>query len=191
MKLQTFNGIYDEKLAEGAIINDRMEGFREDYLVLHCLLRKYNIKSCFEVGTHVGFGTKIIKNALGENSEVYSLDLPDEKADVSLQHPLSEGKPGVGVECDLPVTFLRGDSRFFDYGKYRCEGYYIDGEHEFENVRVEVSEIIKQFPKIIILHDVDMPPVYHGVLHGMSGSDNYEFYRVVDTRIGYLLKKEV
>ena len=69
MKLQVYDDIYSEELAQGAIINDRHPGFKEDYLMLVCLLKKHNIKSCFEVGTHSGWGTMIIKNALGEDSE--------------------------------------------------------------------------------------------------------------------------
>lgn len=186
---QLFRNIYDEKLAAGAIINDRMEGFLEDYLCLHILLKKHKIKSCFEIGCHVGFGTKIIKNCLGPDSEVYSLDLPDELSSVSKQHPLSENKIGVGVECDLPFTLFRGDSRFFDYSRYPCEAYWVDAEHTFENVRHETKEILKQSPKIVIFHDTDMSEVLQGALHGSAENDEYDFYRVTDTRIGYLLKK--
>lgn len=191
MTEQLFKDIYDEELAADAIINDRMEGFDQDYLSLHCLLRKYKIKSCFEIGCHVGFGTKIIKNALGEDSKVYSLDLPDDLASVSKQHPLSEGKAGVGVECDLPFVLLRGDSRFFDYGEYPCEAYWVDGEHTFLNVRHETKEILKQSPKIVIFHDTDIPEVFQGILHGLVDFDDYDFFRVTDTRIGYLLKNDI
>src|SRR5688572_17829731 len=98
---QTFNDIYSEELAKGAIINDRHTGHREDYLILHCLLRKYKPKCFCELGTNTGFGTKIIKNALGKDSEVYTIDLPAEKANLTNQHPISEGKGDcVGYECD-------------------------------------------------------------------------------------------
>lgn len=187
---QLFKYIYDEELAKDAIINDRMEGFREDYLLLHCLLRKHKIKTCFEVGTHTGWGTRIIKNALGWISKVYSLDLPDEDHSISKQHPLSEGKEGVGVECDLPYIQLRGNSRTFEFGKYPCEAYWVDGEHTFLNVRHETKEILKQSPKIVIFHDTNMPEVLQGILHGSAENDDYDFYRVTDTRISYLLKNK-
>lgn len=188
---QLFKDIYDEELAKDAIINDRMEGFRQDYLPLHCLLRKYNIKSCFEVGCHVGFGTKIICNALGKDCTVYSLDLPDESAFESKQHPLSEGKQGVGLECDLPFILLRGDSRHFNYDKYPCEAYWIDAEHVYENVRLETLKILKTFPKIAIFHDTDIQDVLKGIVDGAAGWRNYGLTRIIDTRISYLLRNDI
>ncbi len=187
---QTFSEIYDPVLAEGAILNERMQGFKEDYLMLHCLLVKYNIKSCFEIGTHTGWGTKIIKNALGSGSVVYSLDLPDEDHEVSKQHPISEGKPiGVGKECDLPFIQLRGDSRDFPYHDYPSEAFWIDAEHTEENVFIEVMDVIRTNPKIIILHDTDMFEVMMGLTAAVKQSgSSYTLYRITDTRVSYLLK---
>jgi len=190
---QYFKDVYDEKLAEGAIINDRHTGFKNDYLTLHCLLRKYNPATVFECGTHVGFGTKIICNAVPE-ATVYSLDLPDDEAEVSKQHPLSEGKPGVGVECDLPFVQLRGDSRYFNFEEYPCEAYWIDAEHTKENVRHETEQImVRCYPDLVIWHDTDMTEVMDGILEAMARNqiirDFYRFYRIVDTRITYALKK--
>lgn len=188
MGVVKFKDIYDPVLAEGAIINDRMEGFREDYLTLHCLLRKYNPKSVFEVGTHVGWGTKIIKNAVPE-AKVYSLDLPDSEASVSLQHPISEGKAGVGVECDLSFIQLRGDSRLFNYGAYPCEAYWVDAEHKYNNVYAETTLILKCKPKIIIYHDTDIPEVLEAIMDALEYT-RYEVVRVQDTRVSYCIKKQ-
>lgn len=189
IELQYFKDIYDEELAKDAIINDRMEGFREDYLTLHCLLKKHKIKSCLEIGCHVGFGTKIICNALGEEGKVISIDLPDDMADISKQHPLSEGKAGVGVECDLPFTLISCDSRYFDYDTYPCEAYWVDGEHTFGHVRHETSHILRQAPKIVIFHDTDEPDVFNAIVQASAGWRSYQLFRVDDTRVSYLLKK--
>lgn len=190
MTEQTFQDIYNEELARDAIINDRMEGHKNDYLILHCLLRKYKPKSFFEIGTNSGWGTMIIKNALGSNSSVFSLDLPDEESYKSKQHPISEGKPGVGYECTLPYIQLRGDSIKFDYTNYPCEGYFVDGEHTFGNVKHETSKILREFPKIIIFHDADIEDVFDGIIVGSFGWKNYELFRT-DTRIAYLLRKSL
>lgn len=186
-----FIDVYDPLEAQDAIINDRMEGLRQDYLVLHCLLRKYKIKSCFEIGTHTGFGTKIIKNAIGDGL-VISLDLPDEEYKVSLQHPLSEGKPGVGYECNLEFVQVRGDSRNFHYLTYPCEAFYIDGEHTRQHVEHEVKSAMEVGAKLIILHDADMPEVWNGLVDAVyysDLSDGYHLYRVTDTRVAYILKR--
>ena len=82
MKTQLVKDIYDEELANNAIIHDGYIGFREDYLVLHCLLKTYKPKTLLEIGTHRGVGMNIICNAIPE-SNVYSLDLPFEKDEYS------------------------------------------------------------------------------------------------------------
>lgn len=187
MITQTFKDIYTDELAEGAILNTEYHGFREDYLILHCLLRKYQPKSVFEIGTNLGRGTKIIKNALPD-SDVYTLDLPTELAHISLQHPISEGKGDrVGHKCDLPFTQLRGDSMKFDYSKYPCEAYFCDGEHDFEHPFHETTEIIKLNPKLIVWHDSDITEVWDAITKAIT--KDYELFRVTDTRIAYALRK--
>jgi predicted O-methyltransferase YrrM len=190
IELQYFKDIYDEKLAEGAIINDRMEGFREDYLVLHCLLRKYKPRLFMEIGTHTGFGTMIIKNALGKDSVVYSLDLPDREATKSKQHPISEGKTiPVGGECTLPFIQLRGDSLDTALSLFHCDGFYIDGEHDSNHVCAETMKALIGDAKIIVWHDADMPEVEKGIKKAMENIKPYNLYRVIDTRIMYATKK--
>lgn len=181
--------IVTPELEEGAIYNDEYIGFHLDYLVLHCLLKRYNPKTIFEIGTNMGTGTKIIANALGSNSKVYSLDLPTELAHISLQHPIQEGKGDkVGFNCNLPFTQLRGDSMNFDYSKYPCEAYYIDGEHDYNHPYHETKEVLKMEPKIIIYHDSDIECVYDAITDAFSGNTDYELIRVKDCRIAYAHK---
>lgn len=187
---QLFKDVFDEQLSKNAIINDRHTGHKEDYLLLDCLLRKHHPKTFFEIGTNTGFGTTIIKNALGNDSTVYSLDLPDEEWYKSKQHPISEGKIGVGCECEMPYVQLRGDSLVFDFNKYPCEGYFVDGEHKYKNVFAETDKIVQNNPKIIVWHDTDEPEVLRGVIDAMRNKP-YELYRVIDTRITYALKKNI
>lgn len=187
MTNQTFSDIYDEHLAFSAILNTEFKGFKEDYLVLHCLLKMYSPKSVFEVGTNMGTGTEIICNAV-PNSKVYSLDLPTELAHISLQHPISEGKGDkVGSRCKRPFTQLRGDSRTFDFKQYPCEAYWIDAEHTTEAVTHETKQAVKCKAKLIVWHDSDMPEVMAGILAGIG--KGYDLYRVTDTRITYAVKK--
>ncbi len=189
MKKQTFEEIYDAVECADAIINDEYVGFKQDYLMLHALLRKYKPKSVFEIGCNRGVGTKIIKNAVGSLVPVFSLDLPTELAHISLQHPINEGKGDkVGEYCDLPFTLLRGDSMKFDFSNHACEAYYVDGEHTEKNVYHETTEILKLNPKIVIYHDTDMPEVLFGITSAIKGNKNYELFRIEDTRISYLLR---
>lgn len=193
MKKQEFVDIFDQELASGAILNLEYTGFKEDYLMLHCLLRKYKPKSVFEIGCNMGTGTQIIKNAVGKNAQVFSLDLPTELAHKSLQHPINEGKgDSVGHRCKLPFTLLRGDSMKFDYSKHPCEAYFIDGEHDFEHPHHETKEVLKLSPKLIAWHDSDMEPVYKAIVDAFEISPNgkdYDLFRITDTRIAYAVRK--
>lgn len=183
--------ITDKSILDNAVINDRYIGFKEDYLVLHYLLSINKFKTFFEIGTNTGWGTKIIKNALGEDSIVVSLDLPIEMRDVSKQYPLNEGRGNVGWECDLPFTQLFGDSRNFPFYLHACEGYFIDGEHTTENVKIETTSILKLNPEFIIWHDADMPEVYEGIISSFIEENLYKYHinRVIDTRMMYIIRK--
>jgi len=181
--------IITPELEEGAIYNDEFTGFHQDYLVLHCLIKKYQPKSIFEIGTNMGTGTCILKNAFPE-AVVFTLDLPTELAHVSLQHPISENKgDSVGHKCKLPFVQLRGDSTKFDYRLYPSEAYYIDGEHTLENVYKETRSVLPLRPRIIIYHDTDISEVYDGIMLAFLEEKEYDLYRVEDTRISYAIKK--
>lgn len=184
------DAIITKELADGAIYNDEFKGFRDDYLVLHCLMREYKPKSILEIGTNMGTGTKILKNAC-MSAVVMTLDLPTELAHESLQHPISEGKGDrVGKNCDLPFVQLRGDSMTFDFSKYPCEAYYVDGEHDELHVTHETRMILFERPKLVVYHDADIDGVFQGIIKGFDGVKGYTLYRVMGTRILFAIKTE-
>jgi hypothetical protein len=186
---QGYDDIVNGELLQGAIENNGFPGFREDYHVLHCLMRKYHPATVFEVGTNTGTGTRILKNAVMD-AVVFTLDLPAELAHTSLQHPISEGKGDrVGKDCHLPFIQLRGDSMEFDFSQYPCEAYYIDGEHDQAHVYRETTEVLKCRPKLIVWHDADIPGVFGGILKAFENNTGYDLFRVTDTRVAYAVKK--
>jgi predicted O-methyltransferase YrrM len=195
-----YSEVVTDELSQGAILNEEYIGFREDYLALHCLLRKHKPFTLFEIGTNMGTGTKIIKHALGDESRVYSLDLPTELAHISLQHPINEGKgDSVGHRCDLPFIQLRGDSLNFDYfeavGNVPIDAWFIDGEHDYTHPYNEALTAILSGANLIIFHDADIAEVNQAIVDAFSYKeesdtlDNYDVYRVQGTRIAYALKK--
>ncbi len=188
MILQAYNDIVTPELLEGNIDNNAHPGFIEDYRVLHSLLKIHKPKSVFEIGTCDGGGTKIIKNAIGESGVVFTIDLPTEKIHQSLR--VGSGDR-VGKNCDLAFIQLRGDSLDFDFSKYPCEAYFVDGDHTEANVCHETIEILKLEPKVVIYHDSDMSEVMRGIIDGWGESNNgddYDLFRVSETRMAYLLK---
>lgn len=182
---RTYADIVTPELLKGAIENREFAGFLEDYHVLHCLIRKYKPMTFFEIGTNMGTGTRIIKNAMGDG-EVYSLDLPFERVHHSMKRG---GKDLVGHHCDLPFTQLRGDSMTFNFSQYPCDGYFVDGEHEYKNVLWETAQILNADPKIIIYHDLHVIPVKEAINDIFHEVRDYDLYRVTDTRIGYAVRK--
>ena len=182
---QKYADIVTPELLKGAIENNEFEGFRQDYHVLVCLLKIHKPKTFLEIGTNMGRGTKIIKNALGRESTVYSLDLPTELAHNSLQHPINEGHGDkVGELCNLPFTQLRGDSMTFDFSAYPCEAYFVDGEHDFDHPFRESIKVAELRPKLIVWHDADIECVYQAITEAMTNNP-YTLFRVIDTRIAY------
>lgn len=189
---QTYSEIVTKELLRGAIENREFTGFLQDYHVLHCLIRKHLPKSFFEIGTNFGTGTKIITNAMGNfhylEYTVYSLDLPFGQGDAPLY---AKGKDHTGINCNLPFIQLRGDSMTFDYSQFPCEGYFIDGNHEYDNVFHETTEILKCKPKIIIYHDLHVVPVQQAIEDAFKDNWSYNLYRVNGTRIAYAIRKEL
>lgn len=179
--------IVTEKLSKGAIIH---EHFAMDYLVIHCLIKKYLPKTFLEIGTNMGVGTNIICNA-NPKMKVYSLDLPYELSNMSKQSPVSEGKgENTGSKCTFPFTQLWGDSMRYNYSQHNSfEGWYIDGEHTHENVCKETYEAILGSANIIIWHDTDMPDVLNAIELSLQ-YQNYDLYRVEDTRISFALWRD-
>lgn len=175
----TSNVLINPVLSQGAILNEEFEGFKTDYLVLHCLLRQYKPGTVFELGTNCGTGTKIITNAV-PLAAIFSLDLPIEESDA---------KERTGKNCDAPFTQLFGDSMIFNYTNFPCEAYFIDGAHTFEHVLHETTEILKLKPKLMVYHDSDLKCVFDAIVKGFEGNDDYILTRVKDCRIMYAVKR--
>lgn len=188
MKETTYAEIVTPELLRGAILNKRFEGFEADYSVLHCLIKIHKPKTIFEFGTNTGFGTKIMCNAAGPECKVISFDLPTEECDVSLQHPIKEGKGDiVGKECTFPFIQLRGNSYTYDFstvGKF--DFAWVDSEHNYEVPLIEAKAAIAAGAKVIAFHDSDIPEVSRAIVDAFENQP-YTVYRVVNTRIAYAL----
>ena len=144
------------ELIVGAVENlEPMEGFREDFHILHCLVKIHKPKTFLEIGTNLGTGVSIVYNAgLDYGIKVSSLDLAEEFKDLSLQYP---GKDMIGTRCKIPYTQLLGDSMTFDYESiYPIDGWFIDGEHDYKHAHHESVQAIKSNAILIVWHDSDI-----------------------------------
>lgn len=189
MKKIDYKEIVTSEKMEGAIINDEFIGFTEDYSVIHCLLKKWNPASIFEIGTNVGNGCRVMRNSCPE-AKIVTLDI----------------RPEAGEFCPPGIEKVVGNSLTYDYSShYPIDCWFIDGEHVYENAFVETAKAIESGAKYIIYHDADIKEVYDAILDSFKEKgelENYDLCQVVNppfiysssgeevTRIAYAIKKE-
>jgi hypothetical protein len=192
---QKYEDVVTNELLKGHLPHDVYEGFLFDYRVLHCLLRKYNPKTVFEIGCNIGSGVNVIAAAVPD-AKIYSLDLPyNEMMQDSKQYPIGEnGEDRVGSAATVPFTLLRGDSLTFDYSPYQIDAAFIDGEHDTEHAYTEALKMLAKNIELIIFHDADMSPVITGIIMAymfVRPERDYYLFRVMGTRIAYLLRSDI
>lgn len=199
MKTFKFEEVVVKDYSAGAIVRDDFPGFKEDYLVVHSIIKKYAPKTFMEIGTSSGMGTKVICNAMGikrfwlkrKDVKVYSIDVPP-GTDPKIIYPEGEdGHPvNAGESCKLRYTQIFGNSNIFDFSPYYpIEGWFIDGKHDYKFVQKDTLQAIKSDPKVIIWHDVDIPSVCGAIVDVMGENENYDLYRVEGTRVAFVVKK--
>src|SRR3990167_8921347 len=136
-----FKDVVKNPYALNAPVRDDFPGFKEDYLVLYCLIKKYSPQTFFEIGTSSGNGTKIICKAMGfrlffnkkNKKKIFSIDVPPGTNSKEIYPDAEDGHPkSTGIDCKLPFTQVFGNSLDFDFSPYYpIEGWFIDGKHNY------------------------------------------------------------
>lgn len=199
MKKVKFSEIVSSDLSRGAIIRNDFPGFREDYLGIHALIRKYHPKRFLEIGTSAGNGTRVIANALGMHQymlwknigkKLYSIDVPPGTNPKIIYPGAEDGHPQVaGSACELPFTQLFGDSTKFDFSPYYpIDGWFIDGKHNYEYAKKDTIQALKSNPKLIIWHDKQIEGVTEAVVEVIKKSSSYELFDLMGTRLLYAIR---
>ena len=192
---------YDEivrpELSRGAVKRRDFPGFREDYLVLHCLIRAHRPERFFEIGTSTGLGTKVICRAISRRriwpdtrDRVFSLDVPPGTDPAILYPDAEDGHPAkAGKQNPYPYTQIFGDSSSFDPAPYLpLDGWFIDGKHDYEYARSDTLLALKANPALIVWHDFQISGVEEGAAEAMAERPEYEVRRVEDTRIAFAVR---
>ncbi len=124
------------------------------------------------------------------DKQVFSIDVPV-GTDPNIIYPEAEdGHPKkTGRNCYFPYIQLFGNSINFNFSKYYpIEAWFIDGKHNYEYTKIDTEQALKSNPKLIIWHDVQIPDVESAVAEVMAQKNNYELYRISDTRIAFAVK---
>jgi hypothetical protein len=193
---------YDEvvtpALSRGAVKRRDFPGFREDYLVLHCLIRAHRPERFFEIGTSVGLGTKVICRALSSRrfrpdtrDRVFSLDVPPGTDPTVIYPEAEDGHPDkAGRLNPYPYTQLFGDSKSFDASPYLpLDGWFIDGKHDYEYARADTQLALSADPRLIVWHDFQIEGVAEGAEAATAERSEYRLKRVADTRIAFAVRE--
>jgi hypothetical protein len=193
-----YEDVVTPELSRGAVKRRDFPGFREDYLVLHCLIRRYRPERFLEIGTSTGLGTKVICRAMGgrrfrpdTRDRVLSLDVPP-GTDPSILYPEGEdGHPAkAGAQNPYPYQQLYGDSKTFDPAPYLpLDGWFIDGKHDYEYARSDTLLALKADPQLIAWHDFQIEGVAEGVTEAMSERTDYALRRVQGTRVAFAVRE--
>lgn len=177
----------DETHFKDAVLNETWAGFKEDYLALHYLIRKYKPNTFLEIGTFRGDGTRVICNAV--DGIVYSLELPYEDRLNYLNNEMDVIK-NPGHICEFDYVQLYGDSTCYDYDSLEnIEGWFIDGDHSYKNVCTETKNALKTCPKLIVWHDTHVSEVVKAILDSVPFY--YDLYFCRGTRIAWAVPKEI
>jgi hypothetical protein len=195
----SYDEIVKSPYAKNAWIRGDFPGFKEDYLVLHSLIRMYRPKRFMEIGTSSGTGTNVICRAMrvyrywGNRETVFSLDVPP-GTDPNIIYPEHEdGHPAkAGAGCIYPYTQLFGNSISFDFTPYfPLDGWFIDGKHDYQFCSKDSSSAFSARPALIVWHDFQIDGVRKAIEEAV-GFHQYDYvgYHVEGTRIAFAHRKD-
>jgi predicted O-methyltransferase YrrM len=128
-----------------------------DYYFLCFLAKALNIKKYFEIGTWLGLSAYNMSLNTGQNTEIYTLDIPSNHPDLKLYN-IPEEIFGFYSKGNSKIHHLKSDSKTFDKSKYKnqFELVFIDGNHSFDYVMNDTKvalELIKDDNSVIAWHD--------------------------------------
>jgi predicted O-methyltransferase YrrM len=155
-----------------------------DHMFIASLVRALKPKVCFEIGTSLGLVTATIAANSSETTEVHTLDLSDEPRIGSFFRERDESRK---------IHQHFGSSESFDYAPLEGEVglMFIDGSHEFEDVRRDSANAFKLISDkgVVVWHDVS--PYFPGVIRALESLPQAkEIYLVQGTSCGIFVGHE-
>ncbi len=153
-----------------------------DYYFLCRIAKAINTKRYFEIGTWLGLSARNISDNLGDDAEVFSLDIPFDHPEMAV-FGIPEHIFGYYAKEKKNVTFLKSDSKLFNHVEYNksIDLVFIDGNHSQEYVENDTRiglELMKNNSSIIAWHDyVILGETNKNVLCGILNSVPTEMHK--------------
>lgn len=156
--------------------------------VLAMLVKALNPKNVLEIGTFEGRTALNISLNMGENSKLYTMDLPQE-----ICKDFIVGRLFKNSDKKHKIKQIFADSRYFDFSKLpKMDLIFIDGGHSYEEVLSDTKNAIKILNKngIILWDDIDnchLGPTE--AAFSECKKNNFEFYLISGTKIAIGFRK--
>lgn len=128
-----------------------------DYYFLCRIAKATCVKRYFEIGTWLGLSARNISDNLGDDAEIFSLDIPFDHPEIAIFN-IPEHVFGYYAKEKKNVKFLKSDSKQFKPGEYRksIDLIFVDGNHSQDYVENDTRialELMKNDSSIIAWHD--------------------------------------
>jgi predicted O-methyltransferase YrrM len=139
-----------------------------ELVVIVKLIKHYEPKKLFEIGTFDGRTTLNMACNSSEQAEIYTLDLPKgqlrttelpiDTRDKATFDEIMTGSRFLGTDCEAKIVQLHGDSATFDFSPYQgdMDFVFIDGSHSYEyviNDSRQALKLLRNGKGIILWHD--------------------------------------
>jgi hypothetical protein len=144
-----------------------------DQLLLQAIMAARKVRTAFEIGTFNGGTTRLIAEAIGDDGQVWTLDLPPAEFDATLTADSFHGSDVGCVYRDSDaaskITQILQDSLTFDPSPYqgRCDLVLVDGAHDYAHGLADTRTAFELVASDgLILWD-DFQPFWHGLIRGI------------------------
>jgi len=168
-----------------------------EFTALILLLKRTNSKKIFEFGTFKGISISQFALNLPSNSEIYTLDLPDEQVQTKFSTDpedaaiaVEQGKGSlVPPELRPRIRFLKSDSARFDESPFAGEMdfVFVDGAHNYDYVKNDSEKGWRMLRHGGIMAWHDCRPLDPGVVRYLLQS-SWQPRRIIGTSLAFATK---
>ena len=174
-----------------------------ELLSICALVKDFNAKNVFEIGTYDGRTSRAIAMNLPEDGMLYTLNLPSETknvdletspVDVNLAAKVESGERFLNRPEAKKIKQVWGDSAKHDFSDYygTMDAVFIDGAHSeayAKNDTEAAFKLLKEYGGLIIWHDAHLYGVVK-YLRSWISTHQYPVYFIKETTLAVLFVKD-